>query len=535
MKPKNIKIKDISNRGGQLTEINPQNLPPLLPPYHTWTEKPVSELIADQKSRIEHSLDGYVGIGIPKPKSTEEEEILVAKFLDGLRKLLSKENNWTLLQPLLLTLENCVKCQTCAEACPVFESSGYIEVYRPIYKTEVLRRIIGKYVKPGGKLFARLEGTDIDLNWETVARLAELSYRCTLCRRCAQACPIGADNGLIARELRKLFSQNMNIAAPELHELGTMKQLKVGSSTGMNPTALADVIEFIEEEIQTKTGLNIKIPIDKSGAEILFLHNAGEFLAWPENLQAFAIILEFAGINWTLSSDLVGYDSVNYGLWYDDFQLARIAVKHAQIAKKLGVKKIVVAECGHSHKALLPIADRVLTGEFNVPRESCFPLLEDIVCTGKIKVDPEKNNFPVTLHDPCNFTRAMGIIEPQRRILRKIAPQFREMHPHGVNNYCCGGGSGFAIMQSLNFPDWRNRISGRKKFNQILEAFRDEIDPGIKKYVCAPCSNCKGHIRDLLAYYDAWEKAGILYGGLVELIANSMVELKSPFIEWEFH
>ena len=104
----------------------------------------------------------------------------------------------------------------------------------------------------------------------------------------------------------------------------------------------------------------------------------------------------------------------------------------------------------------------------------------------------EKNNFPVTLHDPCNLTRSMGIIEPQRRILRFLAPEFREMEPHGTRNYCCGGGSGFAIMSGYNFYDWRMQISGRKKFAQILDAFKNEdSSPEIPKYVCAPCSNCK--------------------------------------------
>ena len=51
--------------------------------------------------------------------------------------------------------------------------------------------------------------------------------------------------------------------------------------------------------------------------------------------------------------------------------------------------------------------------------------LEDIVMSGNLKFDPRKNNFPVTLHDPCNVVRAMGIVEPQRRILRKIAPQIQ--------------------------------------------------------------------------------------------------------------
>ena len=36
----------------------------------------------------------------------------------------------------------------------------------------------------------------VELNWPLVARLAELAYRCNLCRRCAQTCPIGVDNGL---------------------------------------------------------------------------------------------------------------------------------------------------------------------------------------------------------------------------------------------------------------------------------------------------------------------------------------------------
>ena len=49
---------------------------------------------------------------------------------------------------------------------------------------------------------------------------------------CAQTCPVGVDNGLITREIRKLFSQELGIAMPELHEAGTVKQLTTGSSTG---------------------------------------------------------------------------------------------------------------------------------------------------------------------------------------------------------------------------------------------------------------------------------------------------------------
>ena len=534
MKPQqDVRIEDLGSTDGQLTQVDPASLIKLPYPYEDWDDGPVAELTDDQKTRIEHGLDGVTAIGLKKPATEKEKEERVAAFLAGLARLFSRKDNWTFLQQLMLTMDNCVKCQTCNEACPVYTSTGGAEIYRPTFRAEVLRRIVNKHMKPGGKILTKFRGNEIDVNWEMIARLAELSYRCTLRRRCAQTCPVGLDNGLITREIRKLFSQEMGINVEELHGKGTVKQLTVGSSTGMNPTALMDIIEFAEEDIEEKTGLSIKIPFDVEGAEYLVMHNAGEFLSWPENLQAFAILFEIAGVSWTMSSELVGYDSVNYGLFYDDVQLARVALKHAEVAKKLKVKKVLQGECGHAHKAFMPIADRIFVGEMNIPRESCFPLFEDLVCNEKVMLDPARNNFPVTLHDPCNVTRNMGIVMPQRNVLKKICPQFREMTPHGVDNYCCGGGSGFAIMQGANFPDWRNKVSGRRKFKQVLDAFGDCIEPEIKKYVCAPCSNCKGQFRDLLDHFEAGERIGTTYGGLVELIVNAMVDLKDPFIEWD--
>ncbi|HAA47036.1 MAG TPA: 4Fe-4S ferredoxin [Synergistaceae bacterium] len=525
-----LKPSDISKASDCLCHIEPGDLTPLPPPYEDFNQTVLTPLNPEKVKSIEASLDDTVAIGIPKPSSKEEEEALVRQLLSGLKKLFEKENNWTFLQQLMLSMEHCAKCQTCSEACPVYEMSGKKDIYRPMFRAEVLRRIYNKYIKPGGKITSKLTG-DIDLNWTTISRLAELSYRCTLCRRCATVCPIGVDNGLITHEIRKLFSQEMGISPKELHEKGTVQHLRVGSSTGMNPMGAKDSIEFIQEEMEEIAGYKVEIPWDVEGSDILLIHNAGEILSWPENVGAFAIIFQAAGLSWTLSSETAGYDAVNYGVWYDDVQLSRVALRHADIARRLKVKKIVVGECGHAHKALIETADRLLTGEFNIPRESAMVTLEDIVMSGKLQFDPRRNDFPVTLHDPCNYVRLMGIVEPQRRILRKIAPQFREMTPHGVDNYCCGGGSGFAIMSPYNFEEWRNLVSSRKKFLQILEAFRDE-PPEIPKYVCAPCSNCKGAIRDILNYYHAQERSNIYYGGLVELIVNALEGMKKPIIRF---
>jgi ferredoxin len=276
MKPRQEqKTGDFGMPSEQITELDPRQFLKLPPPYDDWDDGEMQTLSDDQKTRLEHSLDGVTAIGIPKPASREQADKMVAGFLEGLKKLLTKEDNWSFLQPLMLSMENCVKCQTCNDACPVYTSSGNEDIYRPTFRAEVLRKIVNKYLKPGGKVLSTFRGNDIELTWDTLARLAELSYRCTLCRRCAQACPIGLDNGLITREIRKLFSQQLGINVEELHGSGTVKQLQVGSSTGMNPTALMDIIEFAEEDILERTGLNIKIPIDKEGADYLVMHNAG--------------------------------------------------------------------------------------------------------------------------------------------------------------------------------------------------------------------------------------------------------------------
>lgn len=535
MKP-HVRLKDLA-RNDTLPLFDVAELPlEQLPQGFTDTGvepnwKPLSESV---RQGCECELDNACALSLPRPKSREDEAVLVEAFVRGLQKLFEKENNWTFLQPLLLTMENCVGCQTCADSCHIFESSGRVEPYRPTFRSEVLRRLYFKYVKGGGVL-STLQHGDLELNWPMIARLAELSYRCNLCRRCAQTCPMGADNALVTHELRKLFSQEMGIAPKELHERGSMLQLKSGSSTGMTPRTVRDNIDFIDDDISEKTGVEVHTPWDVEGADVLLIHNAGEILAWPENPGAFALILNAAGIKWTLSSELMGYDSINYGVWYDDAQFARVALRHAEVARKLKVNKIVIGECGHAHKALAVVADRLLQGGHDIPRESSLTLLREIVRSGRLDLDPRRNDFPVTLHDPCNLVRLMGVVEPQREILRRIAPQFREMTPHGVNNYCCGGGSGFAIMSPNNFGDWRAKVSGRKKLEQIVNAFGDCLDASTPKYVCAPCSNCKGQIRDLFVYHEVWKRHRIFYGGIAELIVNAMRKVKPGFIDWEWH
>lgn len=149
---KAVQLIDMGSRDSQLVELNPAELMPLPYPY----DKPedqldIKRLSESQQQRLECSLDGFSALQLPRPQRREEEERLVQSFLAGVKKLFSRDDNGPFLGPLMLRLDYCAKCQTCAEACPVFIASGRQEIYRPTFRSELFRRIIKKYVMPGSR------------------------------------------------------------------------------------------------------------------------------------------------------------------------------------------------------------------------------------------------------------------------------------------------------------------------------------------------------------------------------------------------
>ncbi len=128
-----LRIEEMSkDRDSSLVELNKEKLDPLPAPYDTVEARKKWKTISNEKKeQVVCNLDGFVALGLPQPKDEKEEKIAVDKFISGLKKLLTKENNWSFLQPLTLSLEYCAKCQTCNDACPVFVESGRNDLYRP--------------------------------------------------------------------------------------------------------------------------------------------------------------------------------------------------------------------------------------------------------------------------------------------------------------------------------------------------------------------------------------------------------------------
>ncbi|MCK7479041.1 MAG: hypothetical protein M0C28_18020 [Candidatus Moduliflexus flocculans] len=181
--------------------VDPAHAMPLPAPLDDPSRaRPWKALSEQARARYECILDDTCAVSVPKPATRDDEAALVRAFLSGLDKLFTRENNWTFLQPLLLSMEHCAHCQTCA--CLVPHLRGQRRRRDLPARRSGRRSSAGSTSsasRRGGMLSAWQHG-DIELNWPLVARLVELAYRCNLCRRCAQTCPIGVDNGLIAHE-----------------------------------------------------------------------------------------------------------------------------------------------------------------------------------------------------------------------------------------------------------------------------------------------------------------------------------------------
>ena len=109
-----LKITDISRAQGQMVQIDEQDLPPQRLDIQFLPWKPYTE---EQKKSFACLLDEVNVLNIPVPQSKAEEEDLVNRFLNGMRKLFTKENNFTCLPMLETSMDNCVQCNSCSAAC----------------------------------------------------------------------------------------------------------------------------------------------------------------------------------------------------------------------------------------------------------------------------------------------------------------------------------------------------------------------------------------------------------------------------------
>jgi Fe-S oxidoreductase len=219
-------------------------------------------------------------------------------------------------------------------------------------------------------------------------------------------------------------------------------------------------------------------------------------------------ILEGAGVNYTLSSE--HFDTVNYAYYQGSkANMMRIAGRMIAAAQKLGVKQVVLAPCGHGFRVMRWEAERYLGQRLPFSVHTITERVAEYIKTGRLKLNPGTVKERVTYHDPCNIARRGGVVRAPRDVLHAVGADLVEMHPHGVANYCCGGGGGLAA--TSDFGNVRMAM-GKIKAEQIRRT-------GAKIVVTA-CFNCMTQIRSLNQKYDL----GIEVKSILELVASALAD-----------
>jgi Fe-S oxidoreductase len=319
-------------------------------------------------------------------------------------------------------------------------------------------------------------------------------------------CPMGVDIAGIVRTIRG----NFGVKSPGFLQEVVDNQINTGNQMAVSQEDYLETLEWMEEELQAEIAdPRARIPVDKVGADFLFLWDPREIKYYPQDVQSIAKIMHAAGANWTCSSEY--WDATHYGLFSGDDEASTILLKRiAQQVKKLKVQYLVVTECGHATRA-----QRWGRKVWLSPEEGDYPVYNFVelqakwIKEGILKLDPSRNPEPVTFHDPCNMVRKEGIVEEPRYCVAKAVMEFREMWPNREYNYCCGGGGGLLAFGKDIKP---NRMKkGKLKAEQIARTGA--------KIVVTPCHNCYDQLSDIIKEYQLKVKLKHVH----HLVSNALI------------
>jgi Fe-S oxidoreductase len=396
-------------------------------------------------------------------------------------------------------LEACTRCGMCAEACHFYQATGNPE-FAPVWKIELLKRAYEQRFTLAGKIRLAI-GIDKPITDEDISHFSRIVYEaCTMCNKCSMVCPMGIQLGPLIHEVRMGFSSDGVVPADLLAAVN--KQVEEGSPLGVTDEVFASRLAWVADEWE------VELPEDVKGADTLVVFSSIEVMKFPENIAAIAKILHAAGEKWTLSSK--AREVVNFGFYEGSSERTVMFLKRIfDGAKDLGVKKIVVSECGHAYDALRWTSYNIMDVPGEIEITHIVGLVGDYVRSGRIKLKRgAQSSGTITFHDACKIQRRGGHIKEPREILSILAPDsFKEMSPNREEAVCCGGGGGVIAIKEAD----ANRYAAFElKIDQMRRVGADTV--------VMSCSNCRLQFADCVQHFNLDVKVA----GLCQMVADAL-------------
>ncbi|OGI56705.1 MAG: reductase [Candidatus Muproteobacteria bacterium RBG_19FT_COMBO_61_10] len=419
---------------------------------------------------------------------------------------------------LKVFLDSCVKCGACTDKCHYYLGTSDPK-NMPVARQDLLRKVYRRYYTFAGKYFPNFLTGAEEMTKEVLDDWFSYFHQCSQCRRCSVFCPYGIDTAEISMAARDIMDA-VGVGQKYSNEI-IVKLHKIGNNLGLPEPALRDTLEGLEEDVKDETGVEVRYPVDVKGAEVLLITPSADFFAEPhiDGLIGYGKVFHQAGISWTLSS--YASEAANFSMFIGNHQnLQKVAMRVREAALDLGVKRIVVGECGHAWRVAYSFWN-TLIGPFDfldknypVPQHIC-EVTYDLIQRGALKLDKSANDDKiVTFHDSCNVSRAsrMGdmpggqFIIP-RAVIQASVNHFHDMAPDTIHEstFCCGGGGGLLTDDLMEL-----RVKGALP---RMQALHDVVEEHGVNYLAAICAICKSQFSKVLPYYKhPMEMIGSVHG-----------------------
>ncbi len=421
------------------------------------------------------------------------------KAIEHMGELLGKYRS------LQVFLDSCVKCGACTDKCHYYLGTSDPK-NMPVARQDLLRKVYRRYFTFAGKYFPKLVGAT-DLNKEVLDDWYSYFHQCSQCRRCSVFCPYGIDTAEISMAAREIMDR-IGLGQKYCNEI-IGKVYKIGNNLGLPGPALEDTLEGLEEDVFDETGVEVKYPLDKKGADVLLVTPSADFFAEPhvDGLIGYGKVFHEAGIDWTLST--TASEAANFGMFIGSYEnMRKISMRIREAALELGVKRIIFGECGHAWRVAYSFLN-TLAGPWDFLDKN-YPMPQHIleftwgeIQKGTLNIDKSLNDdMVVTFHDSCNVARASrmgdepgGQFTIPRNVIKAVCNNFVDMDPDTTHEktFCCGGGGGLLTDDLMEI-----RVKGAKP---RMEALRNVIEEHGVTNMAAICAICKAQFTKVLPYY----------------------------------
>lgn len=385
-------------------------------------------------TRLLHVIAGAWNLSLVRRKAGQMTPVTIEELEETGKVGVEELQDFTRQQ--LMSLDACVACGRCTDACPATEAG------KPLSPRDVVQDI-RRHMNEVGPLIrsASREGADKSKNeaLSSAPKLhgdvisAETLWSCTTCNACHEVCPLDVSPVNLITDMRRFLIGEGALSGPPAASL--QKIQRSGNPWGL-PT---------QDRFNWAEGLDL--PTVKTNPEFDVLYWIGCSASYDRRVQkvarAVVKLLNNADVNYaTLGPEerCTGEFARRMG---DEFLFQESAEQNITTLKKYDVKTIIT-HCPHCLNSLSQDYPQ-FGGNYEVLHHSQF--LAGLMDSGKLKLSAKTQPAPdgsITYHDPCYLARVNGISEEPRELIQLAAgaDSLKEMERRRCRSSCCGAGGG---------------------------------------------------------------------------------------------